>query len=113
MPFKIGSVENIIFNQIDELLDLLEEQVEDEQVEDEDEYNVFPSVEVEVTAREPDKEYEENKYFWILRDFIKEVDVDKECMEDSLDIIIQKLEEETKEEQQEYNIIGIQTFHSF
>ena len=108
VPFSLKSIENIIREEKTELLPLIYEEVEDDL-----KYRVKLDIEVQIVAKLPEKEYEENEFsyreIYFMNDFDEYVD------EDNVDEILEKAVEEIKtdieEDRDEDSIIGIQAFH--
>ena len=76
VPFSLKSIENIITEEKEELLSLLYEKVEDDL-----NYRVKLDIEVQLVAKLPEKEYEENELsyreIYFMNDFDEYVDEDK------------------------------------
>ena len=108
VPFSLESIEDIIREEKEELLSLIYEEVEDDL-----NYRVKLDIEVQIVAKLPEKEYEENEFsyreIYFMNDFDEYVD------EDNVDEILGKAVEEIKtdieEDRDKDSIIGIQAFH--
>ena len=108
VPFSLKGIEDIIREEKKELLSLIYEEVEDDLND-----RVKLDIEVQIVAKLPEKEYEENEFsyreIYFMNDFDEYVD------EDNVDEILEKAVEEIKtdieEDRDEDSIIGIQAFH--
>ena len=108
VPFSLKSIKDIITEEQEELLSLIYEEVEDDL-----NYRVKLDIEVQLTAKLPEKEYEENEFSY--REIYFMNDFDEYLDEDNIDTMLEKAVEEIQtdieEDQDKDSIIGIQAFH--
>ena len=108
VPFSLKSIKDIITEEQEELLSLIYEEVEDDL-----NYRVKLDIEVQLTAKLPEKEYEEHEFscreIYFMNDFDEYLD------EDNIDTMLEKAVEEIQtdieEDQDKDSRIGIQAFH--
>ena len=83
------------------------------EVEDDLNYRVKLDIEVQLTAKLPEKEYEENEFSY--REIYFMNDLDEYLDEDNIDTMLEKAVEEIntdiEEDRDKESIIGIQAFH--
>ena len=107
-PFSLKSTKDTITEEQEELLSLIYEEVEDDL-----NYRVKLDIEVQLTAKLPEKEYEENEFSYREMYFMN--DFDEYLDEDNIDTMLEKAVEEIQtdkeEDQDKDSIIGIQAFH--
>ena len=108
MPFSLKSIEDIIAEEKEELLSLLYEEVEDDL-----NYRVKLDIEVQLTAKLQEKEYEENEFscreIYFMNDFDEYVDEDN--INDVLNKAVEEIQEDIEEDQDKDSIIGILAVH--
>ena len=110
VPFSLKSIKDIITEEQEELLSLIYEEVEDDL-----NYRVKLDIEVQLTAKLPEKEYEENELsyreikIYFMNDFDEYVDEDN--INDVLNKAAEEIQEDIEEDQDKDSIIGIQAFH--
>ena len=108
VPFSLNSIKDIITEEQEELLSLIYEEVEDDL-----NYRVKLDIEVQLMAKLPEKEYEENEFSY--REIYFMNDFDEYLNEDNIDTMVGKAVEEIQtdieEDQDKDSIIGIQAFH--
>ena len=109
MPFSVKSIYDTITNEREEILSLIYEEIEDET-----EFDTTLEIELELVARLPDKEYEENVFDCRNVDWWYEFD--QYVNEDSLDPVLQRAGEDIyqydiEEDPNKASIIGVQAFH--
>ena len=109
-PFSLKSIKDTITEEQEELLSLIYEEVEDDL-----NYRVKLDIEVRLTAKLPEKEYEENEFSY--RDIYFMNDFDEYLDEDNMDTMLEKAVEEIQTDIEEdhdkdsiIGIIGIQAF---
>ena len=108
VPFSLKSIEDIITEEKEELLSLLYEEVEDDV-----NYRVKLDIEVQLVAKLPEKEYEENELSYREIYFMNDFDeyVDEDNINDVLNKAAEEIQEDMEEDQDKDSIIGIQAFH--
>ena len=108
VPFSLKSIEDIITEEKEELLSLLYEEVEDDL-----NYRVKLDIEVQLVAKLPEKEYEENELSYREIYFMNDFDeyVDENNINDVLNKAVEEIQEDIEEDQDKDSIIGIQAFH--
>ena len=108
VPFSLKSIEDIITEEKEELLSLLYEEVEDDL-----NYRVKLDIEVQLVAKLPEKEYEENELSYREIYFMNDFDeyVDEDNINDVLNKAVEEIQEDIEEDQDKDSIIGIQAFH--
>ena len=109
VPFSVKSIYDTITNEREEILSLIYEEIEDET-----EFDTTLEIELELVARLPDKEYEENVFDYRNVDWWYEFDED--VNEYNLDTVLQQAGEdiyeyEIEEDPNKASIIGVQAFH--
>ena len=108
VPFSLKSIKDIITEEQEELLSLIYEEVEDDL-----NYRVKLDIEVQLVAKLPEKEYEENdlsyREIYFMNDFDEYVDEDN--INDVLNKAAEEIQEDIEEDQDKDSIIGIQAFH--
>ena len=102
------SIKDIITEEQEELLSLIYEEVEDDL-----NYRVKLDIEVQLTAKLPEKEYEENEFscreIYFMNDFDEYLDEDN--IETMLEKAVEEIQTDIEEDQDKDSIIGIQAFH--
>ena len=108
VPFSLKSIEDIITEEKEELLSLLYEEVEDDLY-----FRVKLDIEVQLVAKLPEKEYEENELSYREIYFMNDFDeyVDEDNINDVLNKAVEEIQEDIEEDQDKDSIIGIQAFH--
>ena len=108
VPFSLKSIGSIITKEKEELLSLIYEEVEDDL-----NYRVKLDIEVQVVAKLPEKEYEENEFSYREIYFMNDFDeyVDEDNIEEVLNKAVEEINEDMEEDQDKDSIIGIQAFH--
>ena len=109
VPFSLKSIKDIITEEQEELLSLIYEEVEDDL-----NYRVKLDIEVQLTAKLPEKEYEENEFscsreIYFMNDFDEYLDEDN--IETMLEKAVEEIQTDIEEDQDKDSIIGIQAFH--
>ena len=108
VPFSLKSIKDIITEEQEELLSLIYEEVEDDL-----NYRVKLDIEVQLAAKLPEKEYEENdlsyREIYFMNDFDEYVDEDN--INDVLNKAAEEIQEDIEENQDKDSIIEIQAFH--
>ena len=107
-PFSLKSIKDIITEEREELLSLIYEEVEDDL-----NYRVKLDIEVQLTAKLPEKEYEENEFscreIYFMNDFDEYLDEDN--IETMLEKAVEEIQTDIEEDQDKDSIIGILAFH--
>ena len=108
MPFSLKSIKDIITEEQEELFSLIYEEVEDDL-----NYRVKLDIEVQLTAKLPEKEYEENEFscreIYFMNDFDEYLDEDN--IKTMLEKAVEEIQTDIEEDQDKDSIIGIQAFH--
>ena len=108
VPFSLKSIKDIITEEQEELLSLIYEEVEDDL-----NYRVKLDIEVQLTAKLPEKENEENEFscreIYFMNDFDEYLDEDN--IETMLEKAVEEIQTDIEEDQDKDSIIGIQAFH--
>ena len=107
VPFSLKSIKDIITEEQEELLSLIYEEVEDDL-----NYRVKLDIEVQLTAKLPEKEYEENEFSYRETYFMNDLDeyLDEDNINDVLNKAAEEIQEDREEDQDKDSIIGIQAF---
>ena len=108
VPFSSKSIKDLITEEQEELLSSIFEEVEDDL-----NYSVKLDIEVQLTAKLPEKEYEENEFscreIYFMNDFDENLDEDN--IETMLEKAVEEIQTDIEEDQDKDSIIGIQAFH--
>ena len=107
MPFSLKSIEDIIREEKEELLSLIYEEVEDDL-----NYRVKLDIEVQIVAKLPEKEYEENEFSYREIYFMNDFDeyVDEDYVDEILGKAVEEIKTDIEEDRDKDSIIGIQAF---
>ena len=110
VPFSLKSIEDIIREEKEELISLIYEEVDDDL-----NYRVKLDIEVQIVAKLPEKEYEENEFsyreIYFMNDFDEYVDEDNVNVDEILEKAVEEIKTDIEEDRDEDSIIGIQAFH--
>ena len=108
VPFSLKSIEDKNREEKEGLLSLIYEEVEDDL-----NYRVKLDIEIQIVAKLPEKEYEENEFSYREIYFMNDFDeyVDEDNVDEILDKAVEEIQEDTDEDNDKDSIIGIQSFH--
>ena len=109
VPFSLKSTKDIITEEQEELLSLIYEEVENDL-----NYRVKLDIEVQLVAKLPEKEYdEENEFSYREIYFMNDLDeyVDEDNINYVLDKTVEEINTDIEEDRDKESIIGIQAFH--